>query len=175
MNTLRHIVPALCLATSLSGLAVYAATTTPAADASAGQPTQGQHWHHGHHGRGMGGMGLVLHKLNLTADQKTQIKAIFAGQKSQFEALHTSGKTNRQALATTPPNDPSYPALIETEQHNAATRISLMHQTWKQVYETVLTKAQRDSIPGIVAAAQAARQSRMAAWKAQHAPAAAAD
>jgi Spy/CpxP family protein refolding chaperone len=173
MSTLRHIVPALCLATSLSGLAVYAATTTPAADAAAGQPTQGQHWHHGHHGRGMGGMGFVLHKLNLTADQKAQVKAIFAGEKSQFEALHTSGKTNHAALATTPPNDPSYPALIETEQHNAATRISLMHQTWKQVYETVLTKAQRDSIPGIVAAAQAERTSRMAAWKAQHAPASA--
>ena len=173
MNTLRHIVPALCLATSLSGLAVYAATTAPATDAAAGQPTQGQHWHRGHHRGGMGGMGFVLHKLNLTADQKTQVKAIFAGQKSQFEALRTSGKANRQALATTPPNDSSYPALIETAQHNAATRISLMHQTWKQVYETVLTKPQRDSIPGIVAAAQAARESRMAAWKAQHAPAAA--
>ena len=75
MITLRHIIPALCIATSLSGVAVYAqsdAQTTP------GATTAGpRHWHHGE--GGVGPMGLVLHKLNLTADQKTQIKAIFAG------------------------------------------------------------------------------------------------
>jgi hypothetical protein len=32
----------------------------------------------------------------------------------------------------------------------------------------VLTPAQKQSIPGIVAAAQAARQAKMAAWKAEH-------
>jgi Spy/CpxP family protein refolding chaperone len=166
MFTLRQVVPALCLATSLSGLAVYAATTTPTAPAtdSAGAPQ----WHHGHRGGGMGAMGYVLHKLNLTADQKTQIKSILAGQKSQFEALRESSKANRQALATTPPTDPNYPALIETAQHNAATRITLMSETWKQVYEGVLTKAQQQQIPGIVAAAQAARESKIADWKAQH-------
>jgi hypothetical protein len=35
----------------------------------------------------------------------------------------------------------------------------------------VLTKAQQQAIPGIVAAAQQAREARMAAWKAQHAQA----
>ena len=59
-------------------------------------------------------MGFVLHKLNLTADQKTQVKAIFADEKSQFEALRSERKANRKALATTPPTDPGYPALIQT-------------------------------------------------------------
>ena len=36
---------------------------------------------------GMGEMGFLLHKLNLTPEQKTQIKSIFAGQKAQFETL----------------------------------------------------------------------------------------
>jgi Spy/CpxP family protein refolding chaperone len=166
MITLRQIVPALCLATSLSAVAVYAQTTTPSAPIS--DSAGGRGWHHGHHGGGMGEMGFLLHKLNLTPEQKTQIKSIFAGQKAQFETLRESGKSNRQALATTPPTDPGYPALIQTAQANAGARIALMSQTWKQVYENVLTKPQKDQIPGLVAAARAARESKMAAWKAQH-------
>ncbi len=164
MINIRRIVPTLCLATALSGLAVYAASAqeTAAPAASGGAPA----WHHGH--GGAGAMGMVLHKLNLGPDQKAQVKAIFAGQKTQFEALRESAKANRQALATTPPTDPGYAALVETAQHNAATRIMLEHQTWKQIYESVLTKQQQQQIPGIVAAAQAARESKMQAWKAQH-------
>jgi hypothetical protein len=92
-----------------------------------------------------------------------------AGQKSQFEALRASVKTNREALATTPPTDSGYPALIQTAQTNAATRIKLESDTWSAVYQNVLTPAQQALIPGIVAAAQAARAQHMAAWKAQHA------
>jgi Spy/CpxP family protein refolding chaperone len=165
MTKLQRAVSSLYLAAALSGLAVYAATAEVAAPPSecGGAPA----WHHGH-GRGLGQMGLVLHKLDLGPDQKTQIKAILAGEKSQVEALHESAKANRQALAMTPPTDPGYAALIETEQHNAATRIMLEHQTWKQIYESVLTKQQQQQIPGIVAAAQAARESGMGAWKARH-------
>ncbi|MGC1388410.1 MAG: hypothetical protein WA807_10415 [Steroidobacteraceae bacterium] len=164
MINIRRIVPTLCLAIALSGLAVYAASAqeTAAPAASGGAPA----WHHGH--GGAGAMGMVLHKLNLGPDQKAQVKAIFAGQKTQFEALRESAKANRQALATTPPTDPGYAALVETAQHNAATRIMLEHQTWKQIYESVLTKQQQQQIPGIAAAAQAARESKMQAWKAQH-------
>jgi Spy/CpxP family protein refolding chaperone len=168
MINIRRIVPTLCLATALSGLALYTAAageSAPATD-SGGAPA----WHHGHcgHGGGPGEMGTVLHKLNLGADQKAQVKAIFAGQKTQFEALRQSAKANRQALATTPPTDPGYAALVETAQHNAATRIMLEQQTWKQIYESVLTKEQKQQIPGIVAAARAARESKMSAWKAEH-------
>jgi Spy/CpxP family protein refolding chaperone len=165
MIKLRRLVPSLCLATALSGVAAYAATTEGPAPPSAcgGAP----HGHRGH-GGGLGEMGLVLHKLNLGADQKTQIKAMFAGERSQFEALHQSAKANRQALATTPPTDPGYAALIETAQQNAAARILLESQNWKQIYESVLSKQQQQQIPGIAAAAQAARESKMGAWKAQH-------
>jgi Spy/CpxP family protein refolding chaperone len=165
MIKLRSVVPSLCLATALSGLAAYAAYAASAEDTAAPSDCGGAHqWHHRHGGE----MGLVLHKLNLGADQKTQIKAIFAGEKGQLDALHESAKANRQALATTPPTDPSYAALIETEQHNAATRIMLEHQAWKQVYESVLTKQQQQQIPGIAAAAQAARESGVGARKTQH-------
>jgi Spy/CpxP family protein refolding chaperone len=166
MIEMRRIVPTLCLAAVLSGLAVHSATAQEPAPpaASGGAPN----CHRGHGGGGVGEMGFVLRKLNLGADQKTQVEAIFAGERSQFTALHESAKANRQALAMTPPTDPGYAALIETEQHNAAARIMLEQQTWKQIYESVLTKQQQQQIPGIVAAAQAARASKMGAWKAQH-------
>jgi Spy/CpxP family protein refolding chaperone len=166
MVTLRKVIPALCLATSLAGVAAYAQTATTTAAATT---TPGAHpWHHhGHHG---GGMFFVLHKLNLTAEQKTQIKSIMAEQKSQYTALRASVKANRTALATTPPTDSNYATLIQTEQTNAAARIKLKHETWSAVYGK-LTTAQQQAIPGIVAGAQQAREARMAAWKAQHAQA----
>jgi Spy/CpxP family protein refolding chaperone len=162
MFTARKFAPALIAAASLSGLAVYAATTTPATTETA--PAGGHHWHHHHHGF----MGFVLHKLNLNDSQKTQLKSIMASEKSQFEALRASVKANREALATTPPTDSGYPALIQTAQTNAATRIKLQSETWTAVYENVLSQTQRDAIPGIVAAAQAQRAERMAAWQARH-------
>ena len=75
-------------------------------------------------------MGFVLHKLNLTDAQKTQIKGIFAGEKSQFEALRASVKANREALATTAPSSPEYPALVQQAQTNATQRIKLETETW---------------------------------------------
>jgi Spy/CpxP family protein refolding chaperone len=170
MFTARKFVPVLCAVASLSGLAVYAATTTPSTATPPAAAAADGHWHHHHH---HGFMGFVLHKLNLNDGQKTQLKSIMAGEKSQFEALRASVKANREALATTPPTDPSYPGLIATAQTNAAPRVKLESETWSAVYQSVLSKAQQDAIPGIVAAAQAQRAQRMAAWKAQH-PAAAA-
>ena len=166
MVTLRKVIPALCLATSLAGIGAHAQTAASTAPAT---PAPGaQRWyHHGHRG----GMFFVLHELNLTAEQKTQIKSILAGKRSQFEALRTSAKANRTALATTAPTDAGYPALVQTEQTNAMTRIKLKHETWSEIYSTVLTKTQQEAIPGVVAAAQQAREARMAAWKAQHAAA----
>jgi protein CpxP len=164
MFTVRKVVPALCLAVSMSGLAVYAATTTPP-PAAEGPGPGGHHWHGHHHGF----MGMVLHKLNLTDAQKTQVKSIMASEKSQFQALRASSQTNREALASTPPTDAAaYAALIATAQKNAATRIQLASETWSNIYSNVLTQTQREAIPGIVAAAKAQRQQRMEEWKAEH-------
>jgi len=165
MFTVRKVVPALCLAVSMSGLAVYAASTTAGTTPPPTQDQGGHHWRGHHHGGFMG----VLHKLNLTDAQKTQVKSIMAGQKSQFQALRTSSQTNRDALASTPPTDTTaYAALIATAQKNAATRIQLMGETWSNIYQNVLTQTQRDAIPGIVAAAKARREQRMEEWKAEH-------
>jgi|GEM_PF-1565740 Spy/CpxP family protein refolding chaperone len=166
MTRLRQIVPVLCLAASLGGVAAYAATTATSADST--PAAEGQHWGHRGHGHGLGPMGFVLHKLNISEDQKNSIHSLMASQKSQFESLRASSKANREALANTSPDDANYAALIEQAQKNAAQRITLMSTMWKQVYDTVLTDDQRKAIPGIVATAQAQRQARMEAWKSQH-------
>jgi periplasmic protein CpxP/Spy len=161
MFTVRKVVPALCLAVSMSGLAVYAATTTtPTAAPGPG----GHHWHGHHHGF----MGMVLHQLNLTDAQKAQVKTIMANERSQFQALRTSSQANHDALASTSPTDTAtYASLVATEQKNAATRIQLQSETWTNVYNNVLTQTQRDAIPGIVAAAKARREQ----WQSEHAAA----
>ena len=89
-------------------------------------------------------MFFVLHKLNLTADQKTQIKSIMAGEKSQYEALRTSVKANHTALATTPPTDPNYATLIQTEQANAMTRIKLRARPGRRYTASSLRAAAGD-------------------------------
>jgi periplasmic protein CpxP/Spy len=163
MFTVRKVVPALCLAVSMSGLAVYAASTTPPTSSEAPGPG-GHHWRGHHHGF----MGLVLHKLNLTDAQKAQVKSIMASQKSQFQALRTSSQTNHDALASTSPTDTAtYAGLVATEQKNAAARIQLQSETWTNIYNNVLTPTQREAIPNIVAAAKAKREQ----WQAEHAQA----
>jgi Spy/CpxP family protein refolding chaperone len=167
MIRLRQIIPALCVAASLgAGLTAYAAADA-AADDAAGGAVMRPHWHRG--GGELGEMGFLLHRLNLGADQKAKIHALMAGQRSEFESLHQSMKANRQALAATSPDDAGYADLLAQAQKNAAQRITLVGSMWKQVYDTVLTDEQRKAIPDIVAAAEAQRESRMQAWKAQHA------
>ena len=131
MFTVRKVVPALCLAVSMSGLAVYAASTTPARRHRGPRPGRAPlAWASSRHS-----WAWCLHKLNLTDAQKAQVKSIMAGEKSQFQALRTSSQTNHDALASTPPTDTAaYAALIATAQKNAATRIQLESETWTNVY-----------------------------------------
>ena len=165
MFTVRKVVPALCLAVSMSALAVYVASAAADTTPPPAEGPGGHHWHGHHHGGFFG----LLHKLNLTDAQKTQVKSILAGQKSQFQALRTSSQTNREALASTPPTETAaYAALIATAQKNAATRIQLTSETWTNIYQNVLTQTQRDAIPGVVAAAKAQREQRIEEWKAEH-------
>ena len=177
MRGLRQIIPALGLATAVmaaafSVSAVYAggsAAASPDTADAAGSPngSGAPGWRHGPHGGGaLGPMGHVLHQLNLSADQKAQIKSIMAGQKIRFETLHQSVKTNMHLLATTSTTDPGYPELVQIAQSNASARIALMSDTWKQIYENVLNSEQQKQIPALVTAAEQARASRMGNWKA---------
>jgi len=83
--TLKSMLPAAAL---LSGAALVAGSAMAQQDAP--PPPQGQGQWQGQ-GRGPGGperrLEMMQHRLNLTADQTTQIKAIFADGRSKMEAL----------------------------------------------------------------------------------------
>ena len=151
MNRLRTMLSVACLAT-LGGVAIASTTTPPSPSSS---PPMRQGWHEDRGGPG-GGMHEILDELDLTAEQKEQIKAIFAQAKPQMQAARESGRVNRDQLVTTPPTDPGYAGLIATAKANAAEKIQLMSDLWAQVY-TKLTPDQRARIPGIVAAERADR------------------
>jgi Spy/CpxP family protein refolding chaperone len=156
MIALRQVVSAVCLAAALIGTAAYADTVAPTAAPDATV-----------HDRGHGGFRHVLQQLDLSPDQQTQIKAIFAQAKGQWQATGASKRANHVALATTPPTDPDYPALLAAEQANAVARIQAASDIKTQVY-AVLTDAQKQRIPALLAADRAAREARIAAWRAHH-------
>jgi protein CpxP len=152
MNRNRTIVIAALAAAGLVGVAVHAATSadTPA------QAFGGHHWHG--HGPARHFM-HVLKQLNLTPEQQTQVKSIFAAAKPQFQKLGASARSNAEAIEGMAPTDSAYPALLATAKVNAAARIQQMSDVKAQIF-AVLTKAQQEQIPQILAADKAKWQQR---------------
>lgn len=165
MKAIRATIYALCLTPALGGIALASAATQPSAT------PQGtgwmQHEMHGGHG-GPGGpdraFHRVLNQLDLTAEQKAQVRAIFDQGKPQLHAAHQSGRATRDQLEVTPPTDPAYPGMLASAKSNAADQIQLMSDLWTQVYAK-LTPEQRARIPGIVAAQRAERDAHRASRK----------
>lgn len=142
----RSILIAALAAAGLAGVAVHAATASDTASQGSGVPG----WHGHHHGPA-GRFMHVLKQLNLSAEQKTQIKSIFEAAKPKFQALGANTRSNAEALAGMAPTDAGYPALLATEKANAAARIQQMSDVKVQIF-AVLTKAQQEQIPQILAA-----------------------
>jgi Spy/CpxP family protein refolding chaperone len=164
MIKLNTAISVLCLATAATGItaADLAAAQSVPAPAATAAPGWGGH----HHRRGSE-FRHVLHQLNLTDDQKVQIKSIMSQSKAQHQALFASIRETRSAMAATMPNDPNYASLVATAKANAAARIQAASELKTQIY-AVLTPAQQAQIPAIVAADQAAHAARAAKWQAAH-------
>jgi Spy/CpxP family protein refolding chaperone len=161
MKPLGTTLSAFVLAAALGGVAIASAATEPATP-----PSDAPMRHGGHGGPGAppeGGLHRVLDQLDLTAEQKTQIRAIFDQARPQLKAAHESGRAKREQLEVMPPTDPAYADLLASAKSNAAEQIQLMSDLWTQVYAK-LTPDQRARIPGIVAAQ---REARRAKWQEQ--------
>jgi protein CpxP len=164
VNARSYSLTALCLTAALAASAAIAETPAPATamPAEGAAPrSPGRHWH------GRGEFHHVLRKLNLTPEQKTQIKSLFAAAKPDFKSKFAAARANHQALEAMSPNDPGYPAALATEKANAAARVQARSEMKAQIY-AILTPAQQAQIPTIIAADRAAREQHMAAWRAQH-------
>jgi Spy/CpxP family protein refolding chaperone len=165
MKPIRTTFSVVTLAAALGGAAIAATATPPTTPNEAPARSPMRHDWHGEHFDG--GFRRVLEQLSLTAEQKTQIHAIFDQAKPQMQAVHESGRANREQLAVTPPTDASYAGLVASAKSNAAEQIQLMSDLWTQIYAK-LTPEQRARIPSLVAAERAERDARKAAWKEHH-------
>jgi Spy/CpxP family protein refolding chaperone len=169
MKPIRTALYAVCVATTIGGVALASAATQPATPHDAPDSDTMRHgMHDGHGGPGgpEGSFHRVLDQLDLTADQKTQIHAIIDGARPQMQAAHESGRASRDQLEVTPPTDPAYAGMLASAKSNAVAQIQLMSDLWTQVYAK-LTPDQRARIPGIVAAERAERDARQASWQQQ--------
>jgi Spy/CpxP family protein refolding chaperone len=152
INRSRAILIAAIAVVGLAAVAVNAATSTDTTTT----PAHSGHWHH--HGPGAHFM-HVLKQLNLSAEQQTQIKSIFAAAKPQFKSLRESMRSNHEALLAATPSDADYPSLLATEKANAGKLIDQMSGVKTQIY-AILTPTQIKQIPQIIAADKAKWQQR---------------
>ena len=161
MKSLRSVLTGLVLATSVT-VGAHADET-----ASPDTPPAPMGRHRGlPRGEFFGPM-HVLHQLNLSPEQKAQVKSILVTAHDQAKTQMASARANREALASTPPTDPNYPALVAAEKTRAANRIQQMSDLWQQVY-ALLTPEQKAQIPAIVAAEKQQFEARREAWQGSH-------
>jgi len=159
---------ALVFALAIFGTAAMAQSTAPV---EGGAGTPGQQGFRGHHRGGEMGM-FLLNKITpaLTADQKTQIKAVFAAHsaniKSYMSQLHQLREQYKSATAggfdeaaSTKFHVDSAPIEAKLEGEHAAIQAGI---------NNVLTDEQKTSLANLKAQMQQQMQERRAHWAAQH-------
>jgi len=123
-------------------------------------------WHGGH--RGHHGAFMALKKLNLTDDQKAQVKQIFQQGFAQLKPQMQAVRQQRAAFEAMTPDAAGYQqaatSLAQAEASLTQARVTQGATTRAQVYN-ILTSAQKAQL----ATQQAERQQRMQQWKQQHA------
>ena len=120
--------------------------------------------HHRHHGDFMGGMELPLRQLNLTADQKTQIKQIFQAEKPTMKPLmqqEHAAHMQMVELITSGTFDQSKAAVIATQESQTHMQLEVEHaKLASQIYQ-VLSSDQKAKVADIIAQHQQRMQEHM--------------
>jgi periplasmic protein CpxP/Spy len=116
MKSIRNLLAGTALAAgALAATAAGISIATAADEATTAAPAApGPHgWHH--HGEGH-----LYAQLNLSADQKAQIKNIMMAAGPQMQSIHQQMRANLLKLHQTQPNDPNYATVVsEVSQANA--------------------------------------------------------
>ena len=181
MNNRTKWLMAVMASVGLAG-GVVAATTSdsgtnapPAQDAHDGYNRDGYNREHGWHDRGHRGhrghfrrahflLGGALRRLNLTDDQRAQVRQILSSARSQAASQRQSVAQNFAALHN--PGDPNYASALQAAQTRASNRVAQRSQIDKQIY-SVLTPAQKSQLPQVLASIQTRMQQRSGAHSAQ--------
>jgi len=149
MKSIRNLLAGSVLAagalvTAAAGISIATAaddatTTTPPPG-----PGQGPHgWHHHH------GPGHLLSKLNLSEQQKTQIKGIMTSAGPQMKSIHQQMHANSLKLSQTRPDDSNYSSVVAEVSQANSTLHSQMTTQMAEVRASVfkiLTPAQQTEL-----------------------------
>jgi periplasmic protein CpxP/Spy len=141
------------LVASAAGVSVASAaddTTTTTAPPPAGHGPHG--WHH------HGGPMHLLSKLNLSADQKAQVKTIMTAARPQMESLHQQMHANMLKLQQTAPTDPNYTTITsQVSQAHGSLQAQMLtqHAEIRAEVFKVLTPAQQTQLTTLEAQMQA--------------------
>lgn len=127
------------------GFLVFAlvAVSTIFAIAQKGVDGEGRGKRDGHH---RGGFGRIAAKLNLTDEQKAQVKTITEASRAKTQSLHEASKANRQKMNEATANgsfDEAAVSAIATEQATIAAQMTVEKARVKaQIYQ-ILTAEQK--------------------------------
>ena len=150
-----------------SKLVVFAASLALCAGTAMAQDQTTQHPARGHgmHGHFMGGdMGLPLHELNLTDDQKAQVKQIFQNEKPTMKPLMQQEMAAHQQLiqlVTSGTFETAKAAAIAAQESQTHLQLELEHaKIASQIYQ-LLNADQKAKVAQIIAQHEQRMQERM--------------
>jgi periplasmic protein CpxP/Spy len=119
---------------------------------------------HHRHGGFMGGMELPLHQLNLTDDQKAQIKQLFEAERPAMKPLmqqEHAAHTQMIQLITSGTFDQSKATVIATQESQTHMQMEIEHaKIASQIYQ-LLSSDQKAKVADIIAQHQQRMQERM--------------
>jgi len=147
-----------------SKLTAITAVLTLCAGMALAQGGASEPMHHRHHGDFMGGMELPLHQLNLTDDQKAQIKQIFQTEKPNMKPLmqrEHAAHMEMVQLITSGTFDQSKAAAIAGQESQTHMQIEVEHaRIASQIYQ-LLSADQKAKVADLIAQHQQRMQEHM--------------
>jgi len=158
MKSIRNLLTTTLLAAGALLTAASSVSVASAADdtTTAPPPPPGAQEPHGWHHHG--GPWHLLSKLNLSADQKAQVKTIMTAARPQMESLHQQMRANMLKLQQTAPTDPNYATITsQVSQAHGSLQAQMLTQHAEirsQVFK-VLTPAQQAQLSTLEAQMQA--------------------
>ncbi len=150
-------------------IALYGALAVALVAGIAFAQSEGGQMHHGMHGEFMGGhdMGFpmhILHELNLTDDQHTQVKQIFQNEKPNIQPLMQQEMQSHQQLMqliTSGTFDQAKATAIATQEAQTHIQMEVEHaKIGAQIYQ-LLSSDQKAKVADMVAKHQQMMQEHM--------------
>ena len=115
----------------------------------------------GRHGGGKHSMNRMGGKLNLTDDQKAQMKTLREGQKAGKQALREQMQQLRQDMQNLDPNDATAVAALAARKGELSQQMFTAKSQSRLAFEAILTPEQKAKMAEMKAERKAKRSERM--------------